>query len=68
MNNGHIIKAPYIPIPENVSFVHQDFSNGFFGHVRLLRALEIAQLFNIMETQATSKALINGFTKVVKDE
>lgn len=68
MNKGLIIKPPLIPTPENVEFVHQDFLNGFFGHVRPLHALEITHLYDIIENNATSRALINAFSQVVKDE
>ncbi|HZH62133.1 MAG TPA: DUF3231 family protein [Metabacillus sp.] len=67
MNKGYTMKPPLIPTPEKVEFVHQDFSNGFFGHVRPLHALEITHLYDIIESNTTSKALIHGFTQVVKD-
>jgi hypothetical protein len=68
MNKGLIIKPPIIPVPDKVEFVHQDFLNGFFGHVRPLQALEITHLYDIIENNATSRALINAFAQVVKDE
>ncbi|SMQ86590.1 Protein of unknown function [Bacillus sp. OV166] len=68
MNKGFIIKPPLIPIPEKVEFVHQDFLNGFLGHVRSLHALEIAHLYDNIENNITSKALIMAFAQVVKDE
>ncbi|WHZ05735.1 DUF3231 family protein [Neobacillus sp. YX16] len=68
MNKGFIIKPPLIPISEKVEFVHQDFLNGFLGHVRSLHALEIAHLYDNIENNITSKALIMAFAQVVKDE
>ncbi|WP_144549696.1 DUF3231 family protein [Bacillus sp. X1(2014)] len=68
MNKGLIIKPPLIPIPDKVEFVHQDFLNGFFGHVRPLHALEIAHFYDNIENNVTSKALIMAFAQVVKDE
>lgn len=68
MNKGLINKPPLIPVPEKVEFVHQDFLNGFFDHVRPLHGLEIAHLYDVIENNATSKALIIGFAQVVKDE
>lgn len=68
MDKGLIIKPPLIPVPEKVEFVHQDFLNGFFGHVRPLHALEIAHFYDNIENNATSKALIMAFAQVVKDE
>ncbi|MEH7335441.1 DUF3231 family protein [Neobacillus drentensis] len=68
MNKGFIMKPPLIPIPEKVEFVHKDFLNGFLGHVRSLHALEIAHLYDNIENNVTSKALILSFAQVVKDE
>jgi hypothetical protein len=68
MNKGLIIKPPIIPVPENVEFVHDDFLNGYFGHVRPLHSLEIAHLYDNIENNVTSKALIMAFAQVVKDE
>ncbi|MGJ7912031.1 DUF3231 family protein [Neobacillus sp. LXY-1] len=68
MNKGLIDKPPLIPVPDKVEFAHQDFLNGFFGHVRPLHGLEIAHLYDAIENNATSKALIMAFAQVVKDE
>jgi len=68
VSKGLIIKPPIIPIPDNVEFVHQDFLNGFFGHVRPLHALEITHFYDNIENNVTSKALIMAFAQVAKDE
>jgi hypothetical protein len=68
MNKGLIIKPPLIPIPEKVDFVHQEFLNGFIGHVRPLHALEITHFYDNIENNVTSKALIMAFAQVAKDE
>ncbi|MFD0695447.1 DUF3231 family protein [Paenibacillus sp. GCM10027628] len=68
MNKGFIIKPPIIPVPDKVEFIHQDFLNGFFGHVRPLHALEIAHFYDNIENNVTSKALIMAFCQVVKSE
>jgi hypothetical protein len=68
MNKGLISKPPFIPVPENVEFVHEDFLNGYFGHVRPLHALEITHLYDNIENNVTSKALIMAFAQVAKDE
>ncbi len=65
---GFIMKPPEIPIPEKVEFVQKDFLNGFFGQVRPLHALEIAHLYDNIENNATSEALILGFGQVAKQE
>lgn len=68
MDKGLIKKPPLIPIPEKVEFVHQDFLNGYFGHVRPLHALEIAHFYDNIENNVASKALIMGFAQVARDK
>lgn len=68
MNKGFIIKPPVIPVPDKVEFVHQDFLNGFFGHVRPLHALEIAHFYDNIENDLTSRTLIMAFAQVARDE
>lgn len=68
MNKGLIIKPPLIPVPEKVEFVHKDFLNGYFGYVRPLHAMEITHLYDNIENNVTSKALIMAFAQVAKDE
>ena len=68
MTKGFINKPPIIPVPDKVEFVHQDFLNGFLGHVRPLHALEIAHLYDNIENNTTSKALIMAFSQVAKSE
>ncbi len=68
MSKSLIIKPPYIPIPEKAEFVSEDFLNGFIGHVRPLHALEVAHLYDNIESNVTSKALILGFSQVAKNE
>jgi hypothetical protein len=68
MHKGFIMKPPLIPVPEKVEFIHYDFLNGYFGHVRPLHALEIAHLYDNIENNATSKALIMAFAQVAKNK
>ncbi|MEY2194764.1 DUF3231 family protein [Neobacillus sp. BF23-41] len=68
MNKGLIIKPPIIPVPDKVEFVKHQFLNGFFGDVRPLHALEITHLYDNIENNVTSKALIMAFSQVVKSE
>lgn len=68
MTKSLIIKPPYIPIPEKAEFIKEDFLNGFLGHIRPLHALEITHLYDNIENNVTSKALILGFSQVVKKE
>ncbi|ETI69609.1 DUF3231 family protein [Neobacillus vireti] len=64
-----IAKPPIIPIPDGVDFIKdQSYLNGFVGDVRPLHALEITHLYDNIENNATSKALLLGFYQTVKDE
>ncbi|HWO77105.1 MAG TPA: DUF3231 family protein [Bacillus sp. (in: firmicutes)] len=68
ISKGFIMKPPFIPLPEKVEYVHRDFLNGFFGHVRPMQALEIAHFYDSIETATTSRALLTAFIQVAKDE
>lgn len=68
IKKGFIMKPPLIPVPEKVEFVQQDFLNGFFKNVRPLHALEIAHLYDDIESNITSKAVLMAFAQVVTDE
>jgi hypothetical protein len=65
----YITKPPLIPTPEGTDFIKkQNYLAGFVGDVRPLHALEITHLFDNIENNTTSKALLLGFHQVVKDE
>jgi hypothetical protein len=68
MSKGLSIKPPYIPVPDKPDIVHEDFLNGFFGHVRPLHALEITHFYDNIENNVTSKALIAAFAQIARDE
>ena len=68
MTKGFYIKPPQIPIPEKVDFIKkQNYLNGFLGDVRSLHALEIAHLYDHIENNLTSKALLIGFSQVTEN-
>jgi hypothetical protein len=65
----YIPKIPLIPIPDGVDFVNkQSYLKGFVGDVRTLNAMEIIHLFDNIENNVTSKALLLGFYQTVQDE
>ncbi|WP_134687056.1 DUF3231 family protein [Brevibacillus migulae] len=67
LKKGFMDKAPYIPYPENVDFIEQhSYLNGFLGRVRPLQALEITHLYDNVENNATSKAVLIGFSQVAR--
>ncbi|MBS4171840.1 DUF3231 family protein [Bacillus sp. FJAT-49736] len=68
IGKGLISKPPIIPIPDKVEFIHKNFLNGFLGDVRPLHALEITHLYDNIENNVTSKALIMAFSQVVKSD
>ncbi|MCM3690691.1 DUF3231 family protein [Neobacillus niacini] len=69
LEKGYIIKAPTIPVPTKVDFIQKDnYLNGFFGDVRELHALEITHLYDNIENNITSKALLIAFSQVAKKE
>ncbi|MGJ7913146.1 DUF3231 family protein [Neobacillus sp. LXY-1] len=64
-----ISKPPIIPTPNGVDFIDkQDYLNGFVGDIRPLHALEITHLYDNIENNATSKALLLGFYQTAKDQ
>lgn len=66
---GIIVNSPNIPIPTGVDFIQkQSYMNGFFGDVRPLHALEIAHIYDNIENNVASKALLIGFSQVAETE
>lgn len=68
ISKGLFMKPPQIPTPEKVDFIKkQNYLNGFFGDVRPLHALEIAHLYDNIENNLVSKAILIGFSQVAKN-
>lgn len=66
---GFLMRPPTIPTPAKVDFVKkQNYLKGFFGNTRPLHALEITHLYDNMENNVTSKALLLAFSQVAQDE
>jgi len=69
MEKKLIVKPPIIPTPVGVEKIDkQSYLSGFMGDVRTLQALEIIHLWDNIENNTTSKALLLGFYQIVKDE
>jgi hypothetical protein len=63
-----IAKPPIIPTPKGPDFIkNQNYLKGFIGEVRPLHALEITHLYDNIENNTTSKALLLGFYQTVQD-
>ncbi|ODA42967.1 DUF3231 family protein [Desulfosporosinus sp. BG] len=62
-------KTPYIAVPDRVEFIHdKDYFGSFLGAERTLNALEISNIFSILEFKVIIKALKLGFAQVVKSD
>jgi len=69
LSKGLYVRPPYIPVPEQVEFVHkQSFLNGFFGDTRALTALEILHLFANIQTNQLGKAAFLGFSQTAQSK
>lgn len=68
LTKGLFSKSPYLPIPEKVEFVHdKSFYGSFFGgHERPLNAVEISNIFSIMDYKIAIRTLTLGFAQVTK--
>lgn len=67
ISNNLYIKPPVIPqeqMPDMIT--EQNYLNGYFGKQRPLQALEITHLYDNIENNATSKAVLLGFSQVAK--
>ncbi len=66
---GLLTNPPPIPVPTKVDFVKkQNYLYGFLGNVRPLHGLEITHLYDNLQNDITSKALVIGFSQVARDE
>ncbi|MBT2700970.1 DUF3231 family protein [Bacillus sp. ISL-40] len=69
MEKKLIAKPPIIQTPKGIDKIDkQSYINGFLKDVRPLQALEIIHLWDNIENNTTSKALLLGFYQIVKDE
>jgi hypothetical protein len=67
---GLFPRAPYIPIPDRVEYVHDvpSFFEGLMGDKRPLNALEIGHIFSNIFTQSLKNTLTIGFGQVTKSK
>jgi len=65
----YINLPPSIPIPDGIDKVEQQsYLNGFIGEVRPMQAMEIIHLWDNIENNVTSMALLLGFHQSVQDQ
>lgn len=66
---GLLVKYPNIVIPDRVDYVHDKrYFGSVLGRKRPLNALEISNVFSIMETMLLLRTLTLGYSQVVKSE
>ncbi|MCC2685301.1 MAG: hypothetical protein K0R75_2200 [Paenibacillaceae bacterium] len=66
---GVAVPAPMIPYPSKVDFIKkQNYLRGFWGEIRPLHSLEITHLYDNVENNATSKAILIGFSQVAQSD
>jgi len=69
MEKKFILGPPIIPVPDGIERItKQSYLNGFVGEVRPLQALEIIHLWDNIENNVTSMALLVGFHQIVQDK
>lgn len=67
INRKLFVKPPFIPTPDKIDFIKkQNYLNGFFGKIRPLQALEITHLYDNIENNLTSKAILVAFSQVAQ--
>lgn len=69
ISKGMLSKPPYIPYPTKAEFIDKkSYMRGFFGEVRPLQAMEITHLYDIIENNSISKAVLIGFSQVAQSD
>lgn len=71
LSKGLLMKAPTIPIPDGLDFVHdKDYFGSILGigNKRSLNAIEISHIVAMMETKQLFLSLKLGYGQVVKSE
>lgn len=67
ISKGLLSKPPYIPYPTKAELIQsKNYLHGFFGDVRPLQAMEITHLYDIIENDSVSKAVLIGFSQVAQ--
>jgi spore coat protein CotF len=69
IKKGIATPAPVIPYPNQIDFIKKrSYLSGFFGEIRPLHSLEITHLYDNVENNAISKAILIGFSQVAQTE
>ena len=65
---GLLMNAPLMPSPKSVNYADKSFLNGYLGDIRSLHGLEIAHLYDNINNDVTSKALVVAFQQVAQSK
>ncbi|MBM7552093.1 DUF3231 family protein [Thalassobacillus pellis] len=69
LSRGNLMDPAPIPPPQKVDFVKkQSYLKGFMGETRPLHALEITHLYDNIDNNITSKALLIAFSQTAVDK
>ena len=70
ISKGLLERAPYIPIPDRVEYVHdvQSFYKGLLGEKRPINALEIEQCFDTTYSKLIEKTMVLGLNQVAESK
>ncbi|MEW9671100.1 DUF3231 family protein [Ammoniphilus sp. 3BR4] len=69
LNKGILIRPPYLPVPEKVSFVEgTNFMSGFFGERRPLTSIEITSIFTNLDTNLLGSNLMTAFSQTAQSQ
>ncbi|WP_102261090.1 DUF3231 family protein [Mesobacillus jeotgali] len=67
LSKGLWVRAPYIPMPQSVSYVKKEnLLNGWIGEKRPIAGIEIAGIFYNLVTNTLGQALMTSFIQVSK--
>lgn len=67
LSKGLFVRAPYIPTPKQVEFVQApNFMGSLIGEKRPLTALSIMSIFPNIQTNATARTLLVGFSQTAQ--
>jgi len=68
LTKGLFSKSPYLPTPDRVEFVKdKSYYGSFFGgHQRPLNAIEVSNIFSIMDYKMAIRTLTLGFAQITK--
>ena len=72
IKKGFFSAEAYIPVPDRIQYVYEERSMykgmGMFGDKRPINALEIAEVFDRLESKFIERPIVLGFSQVVQSQ